>query len=58
MTKDISNKNRWESTYASTGKPVARPLVKTVGCTACWATKTVSLTKACWPPLSPAKATI
>lgn len=44
------NKATWESS-ASSGleKPAGIPLVKSIGCSACWAAKSISLTRACLP---------
>jgi sporulation killing factor len=41
----------WESLEnSSLSKPAGVSLVKSVGCAACWAAKSISLTRACLPP--------
>ncbi|CAK6476555.1 sporulation killing factor [Peribacillus castrilensis] len=50
MEKD-KQKLMWESsTQKSTQKQGGVPLVKSVGCAACWAAKSISLTRSCLPP--------
>lgn len=58
MTQQVKNEKAWEATHSAAQTTDSRPLVKTVGCVACWASKIISLTQACWPPLDPATTTL
>ncbi|AHD04314.1 sporulation killing factor [Paenibacillus larvae] len=41
----------WESSAQNNlSKPAGIPLIKSVGCAACWGAKNISLTRACLPP--------
>jgi sporulation killing factor len=44
------NQVSWESSTKIMDKPAGVSLVKSVGCAACWAAKSISLTRACLPP--------
>lgn len=49
MTKE-NLKASWEpAASVASGKPAGLPLVKSIGCTACWAAKSISLTRSCLP---------
>jgi sporulation killing factor len=43
------NKGGWVSIHSpQQAQPTDSPLIKSAGCAACWAAKSVSLTSACW----------
>ncbi|WP_074018084.1 sporulation killing factor [Massilibacterium senegalense] len=56
--KENEKKQNWESTHSSAQKQAVRPLVKSVGCAACWAAHSISLTRVCIPPVTPINAAL
>ncbi|UHA71978.1 sporulation killing factor [Paenibacillus sp. 481] len=51
------NEKNWESTTSKDmSQSAGLPLVKSIGCAACWAAKSISLTRACWIPTIPSRA--
>lgn len=56
--KSDENKKNWESTHSVAGKQTIRPLVKSVGCAACWAAHSIPLTRVCMPPVTPINAAL
>lgn len=58
MTKKNDKNFNWESTHSTMGSTASRPLIKTVGCAGCWAAKSISLTRVCFPPVTPINAAL